>query len=133
MFEGFEIISSYTRAQALDDGVLVAVPGEISKEAGFRIPVAMTNAVFEDCVSWSTDDSESKRVAQDQSARLWNLMAAARFAAYRDQERSELTFDVLREPKPGKAIRARRAQLVMNIHPGDQGEPIITIMRSDED
>lgn len=133
MFDSSNIISSYTRAQALNDGVLVAVPAEISREAGFRIPVAMTYPVFEDCVSWSADDCERKQLAQDQVARLWDLMAAARFAAYRDPERSELGFDVLRVPKSGKGIRARRAQLLMKIHPRDQGEPVITIMRPDED
>ena len=40
-----EIIYPYTRAQALEDGVLVDV-SEIAKEAGIKFPVALTAAVY---------------------------------------------------------------------------------------
>jgi len=51
-----EPISTYTRRQALDDGVLVDV-SEMAREAGFRFPVAVTHAAWEDCVSWGDADS----------------------------------------------------------------------------
>lgn len=38
-----EIIASYTRAQAINDGALVDV-SPISTEAGFKVPVALTSA-----------------------------------------------------------------------------------------
>ena len=41
-----EIICSYTRAQAIKDGVLIDV-SEAAKEAGFKIPVAMTDTVWD--------------------------------------------------------------------------------------
>ena len=44
------VIMSYTRAQALEDGVLVDA-GPLAREAGFHWPVALTRAVWEDCVS----------------------------------------------------------------------------------
>ncbi|HPM82973.1 MAG TPA: hypothetical protein PLF81_19855 [Candidatus Anammoximicrobium sp.] len=52
------MIHRYTRKQAIEDGILVDLsvetaewmPGMV-REAGIRIPVAMTTTVFADCVS----------------------------------------------------------------------------------
>ena len=63
-----EVISTYSRAQALEDGVLVDA-GEMATEAGFRIPVALTAAVWSDCVAW-TDADSAGQVHQDPSGRL---------------------------------------------------------------
>lgn len=62
------MIYSYTRAQALADGVLVDV-SDIAREAGFRVPVALTRTAWEDCVAWSAEDSR-RQVHQDESGRL---------------------------------------------------------------
>ena len=49
-----DVISSYGRAQAIEDGVLVDLmqPETVGavKEAGFRYPVAMTVAAFSDAI-----------------------------------------------------------------------------------
>ena len=63
-----DIISTYTRAQAIEDGVLIDV-SPIAKEAGFEWPVAMTAGAWADCVAWSDRDSQTQ-VHQDQSGRL---------------------------------------------------------------
>ena len=72
------VISTYTRAQALADGVLVDA-GTMAQEVGFRWPVALTAAVWNDCVAWTTADSE-RQTYQDQSGRLWDLLFTAAFA-----------------------------------------------------
>ena len=59
------VISTYTRAQAIEDGVLVDA-GSMANEAGFKWPVALTSAVWVDCVAWTDADSQ-KQVHQDQS------------------------------------------------------------------
>lgn len=43
--EGFEVIHAYTRAQAIEDGVLVDL-SDLAREAGFRFPVAVTLGVW---------------------------------------------------------------------------------------
>ena len=58
-----ESIYRYTRAQAIEDGVLVDVT-ETAREAGFRCPVAITHAAWEDSVAWSKNDNH-RRVCQD--------------------------------------------------------------------
>ena len=52
-----EVISIYTRAQALADGILIDA-GSMAREAGFKWPVAITVAAWEDCVAWTESDSE---------------------------------------------------------------------------
>ncbi|WP_049473777.1 DUF6573 family protein, partial [Stenotrophomonas maltophilia] len=45
MFEPSDLIHSYTRAQAIEDGVLVDV-SDVAKEAGFKLPVTITRAAW---------------------------------------------------------------------------------------
>ena len=70
-----EVIYRYTRAQAIEDGVLVDV-SETAREAGFRWPVAMTSAAWADCVAWSEEDNQ-RQVNQDESGRLWDVLWSA--------------------------------------------------------
>lgn len=51
-----EVISSYSRKQAIEDGVLIDVT-EAANQLGFRVPVAMTSAAWGDCVEWSESDN----------------------------------------------------------------------------
>ena len=50
--DSLEIIYVYTRAQALEDGVLIDV-SDTAREAGFKCPVALTSAAYADCVEWT--------------------------------------------------------------------------------
>jgi hypothetical protein len=45
MFEDADLIHSYTRTDALRDGVLIDVSA-VAREAGIRYPVALTRAVW---------------------------------------------------------------------------------------
>ena len=73
-----EVISTYTRAQAIEDGVLIDT-GSMAQEAGFKWPVAVTSAAWADCIAWTEDDSD-KQVYQDQSGRLWDVLFMASHA-----------------------------------------------------
>jgi hypothetical protein len=44
------VVSRYTRAQAMADGVLMDA-GPMAREAGFKVPVALTQAAWDDCLS----------------------------------------------------------------------------------
>ena len=108
-----EPIHVYTRAQALADGELVDVT-TTAAEAGFRIPVALTRAVWADCVEWT--DADTKR----QTARV-------------AKAESSFFFMVYRVPRGGRAMKAKLTRLKACIGPGDDGEPVITIMQPNED
>lgn len=128
-----DIIHAYTRAQALADGTLVAAHADLAREAGFRVPVALTSAVWEGCVAWNEGDSE-RQVPQDERGRLWDVLFMSR-AAIRASSGSgdRVIVNLRRVPRDGRTQHARPVRLVCAIGPGDQGEPVITVMEPHED
>ena len=50
MFENADLIHSYSRAQAIEDGVLIDV-STVAREAGITYPVALTSAAWGRCVT----------------------------------------------------------------------------------
>lgn len=52
-------IFTYTRAQAIDDAILNDVSdmaidvSDMAKEAGFRVPVALSSVAWDDCFAWA--------------------------------------------------------------------------------
>ena len=56
-----EVISTYSRAQAIEDGVLVDA-GDMARQAGFRFHIAITPAAWSDCVVWTDADSSGQVV-----------------------------------------------------------------------
>ena len=126
-----EIISSYTRAQAIEDGVLVDV-SETAKDAGFVYPVAMTAAAWADCVAW-TDEDTRRQVQQDEFGRLWDVLWMAKIAVKGGDGGTEIIYPLHRVPRGGKGHKPRLTHLKMVCGPGDTLEPVITIMLPDED
>ena len=134
------VISSYTRADALSDGMLVDV-SEMAREAGFRIPVAVTTSVWEECIYWPED--EANGYGQSTDGRLWDVlfMAHCEIAQARGNEQDlEYKLNVIpRGTKPENTgaiddfTGAELRTLKINIGPGDNAEPVITIMQPNED
>jgi len=127
-----EVVSTYSSAQALEDGVLVDA-GAMSKEAGFKWPVAITAAAWSDCVAWSDADS-ARQVNQDQSGRLWDVLFMAQHAIRVNRGGGDrLRFHLYRVPRDGKSTEASVTTLKLIVGPGDHGEPVITILSPVED
>jgi hypothetical protein len=120
------LIYAYTRAQALDDGTLVDV-SDLARDAGFKVPVALTAKVWADCVAW---DQAREVAPQDETGRLWDVLAMAHLAARGRSDTDRLTFSVLRIRSDH--LRPSRVTLALVIGPGDRGEPVITIMQPEE-
>jgi hypothetical protein len=118
-----EIIDRYSRADAIEDGVLIDA-SEMAKEAGLKFPVATTATVWGKYVE-VPDGVE----CQDEQGRLWDILNMLLFAIKRGCEGNELLFTVLVNndgtPKP--------VQLKSICGPGDDAEPVITIMLPHED
>ncbi|MDX5364652.1 MAG: hypothetical protein LPJ91_10925 [Pseudazoarcus pumilus] len=124
------VIYAYTRADAITDGTLVDV-SQLAREAGFRIPVAMTTGVWADCVEWTEADSQ-RQTQQDEPGRLWDVLWMASLAARRATG-TRCPFQVYRIPRGGRSRRAKQTTLHLHIGPGDAGEPVITILLPAED
>jgi hypothetical protein len=131
-FENAEVLSVYTRAQALQDGVLVEVSAQ-AKEHGFKVPVAMTYVSWCECVQWTATDERSKPgLGQSAAGRLHDVLTMAMHAA-RNVDGDRAPFTVLRVPTEGEGQEAEAVELVLTIHGGDKGEPVCTIMLPWED
>ena len=127
-----DVISTYTRAQAIEDGVLIDV-SSMAREAGFKWPVAMTSTAWADCVAW-TDDDSLQQVHQDLSGRLWDILFMASHAIRTSKSSGDrLLFQLYRVPRDGYSIEAVRATLKLIVDPGDTGEPVMTILLPHED
>ena len=124
-----EAVCVYSRADAIEDGVLVDV-SEIAKEAGFKIPVAVTQAVWLDCVVWTKED---KKTCQDQEGRLWDVVYMANYAARNARDSQMIKVELYRVPRQGKEVEALPVELKLVISGGDNWEPVITISEPEED
>ena len=138
MFDDTKIIHRYTRAYAIADGVLVnadSIESGICASGGFTVPVAFTSAAWADTVAWNDDTETDKGTStgQSETGRLWDVLTMARVAARNSGNTSRVNFKVLRIAPEGTNTRATLADLVLHIGPGDEGEPVITIMRRGED
>lgn len=139
-WHGAEIISTYTRADALADGTLVD-HSTLAREAGFVWPVAVTAAAQNDCISWP----ETNIAAQDEEGRAWDVISCAK-AAVTEHARTiarggvadtsvgtRIPFSVHRVPNTARATVPQRTRLDVVISSDDDGSPCLTIMRPDED
>lgn len=134
-----EVIHTYTRADAIRDGVLIDVT-PTATEAGFRWPVAITAAAWHDTIRW-TDDDEARKPAytgQDENGRLWDCVYMAHRAITAAIRRGEpagtrLAFQLMRVPATGRGLRPRLVTLALVTGPGDQGEPVVTLLLPHED
>ncbi|MGK5533110.1 DUF6573 family protein [Streptomyces sp. URMC 129] len=130
---GFQPVDAYSRADAIRDGVLVPVPEAVAREAGLRVPVALTAAAYADCVAWSEEDDARKGTCQDEAGRLWDVLTMTRYAMRRSGRSSRCVVELYRIPRHGSGRAARRTLLVASMGPGDAGEPVLTVMLPDED
>ena len=121
-FEGVPVIYQYTRKQAIEDGVLVDL-SEWAAEDGFVIPVACTTVVWHD---WIVPPQGVQGLGQSERGRvhdvLWMLLCAIRRG---NRSTDQLLFQVIFLQAPGKQ---ETVQLKAIIGPGDEGEPVMTIM-----
>lgn len=124
MFDDFEIIHRYTRAEAIADGVLVDATA-MAKEAGFRYPIALTQAVWEKYVKVPPGVE-----AQDEAGRLWDVLSMLRHAIGRSQSDDTLLFQLhVRNSNAAPEIVTLKALC----HADDDGSPCITILMPTED
>jgi hypothetical protein len=125
------VISSYSRAQAIEDGELIDA-SSTAREAGIKYPVALTRAAWEDCCEWTEADAQAKREGQSVRGRLWDVVCMFRFAIASGGNRERLLYRLSRIPRPGYGAK-RLVTLKAVCGPGDTADPVITIMLPDED
>jgi hypothetical protein len=121
------VIYSYTRKQALADGVLHDV-SKLASEAGITFPVACTTAV------WAMLNPERMPCGQSFEGRGWDLVWMLRCSIKAGARGSNIRFQVIfgyEGPRGGYKQKLTNLKAVCG--PGDDAEPVITIMLPEED
>lgn len=123
-YAGFEVIATYSRAEAISDGVLIDV-FSIAREAGITFPVAVTNNVWAKYVT-----VPAGVIGQDEQGRLWDIIWMLKNAILQSKDSKELSYGLYvrnnnRNPK--------FVYLKAVCGPGDNGEPVINVMLPEED
>lgn len=123
-----DVIFSYSRAQALEDGVLIDLT-EWAKETGFGFPVAISSAAWDKTIRvWAGMESWGQSERGRAHDVLFMLLWAVKSAGHKQTILYEL--GVRNEPHDGDA---ETVTLKAVVGPGDAGEPVITIMLPNED
>jgi hypothetical protein len=110
-----ETISVYSRAQAIEDGVLIDV-SQMAREAGFKYPTVITTAVYSEL------SAVEGKAGQSFAGRLWDVLNVMRHAK---PEGDRVYFTVL--------VSGRKYELYAVCGPGDTEAPVLTIMEQGED
>ena len=133
-FTGAAIISSYTRAEAIEDGVLVYV-SEWAKEVGLKWPTVVTRRVWDECIGLpdpltpaleNHGQSERGRAHDVLQLAVWAIKATLK--KNQNAETAHYQVNVV-----GEHGRRRLHSLYIHVGPGDEGEPVFTIMVVGED
>lgn len=127
-----EPISTYTRAQAIEDGALVNLMGFFSTHDDvasvcrqhYKFPIAFTAAVF-DIMQKAV---ENPRYCNDYAGIVHDMLWMSKVMK-RQIDESTVMFRVI----IAGAGRQRNYDFKLAVGPGDHGEPVITIMMPDED
>lgn len=129
MFTDADLMRVYTRREALNDGAIIDA-SSAAREAGFRVPVALTAKAWAACVGWSPDEATPR----DHGGGLWDVLGdgsarrpgrgpSGRLRASRIRRAGDTT---------GQSPHAFGAAGPPH-RPSDQGECVATILASDED
>ena len=125
--DGFDVIHSYSRAQAIEDGVLVDVTAT-AREAGFKHHTVITEGVQGACVTLTR---AAREAGNDEKGRLWDVVFMASMAVRRARGGDRVSFKVAVVTED--AENPEEMGLYVHIGPGDKGEPVLTIMLDGED
>lgn len=126
-FADAEIISGYSRAQAIRDDVLIDVSRTSeAQEAGFQYPIALTSALFNLV-------SDVSVPGQDMKGRLWDTLYMLSLAIKGSAGGDTVHFQVIYAIYEDSRIRHKTYNLKSVCGPGDNMEPVLTVMFEEED
>lgn len=114
-----ETIYSYSRAQAIEDGVLVDLSQVDSIRQAWKHPFACTSAV------WAIIEEALKQPGQDIAGICHDLSFMAMIAIRKASDASLVHFRVI--------ITGTKHTFKLHIGPGDTVAPVLTLMLPNED
>jgi hypothetical protein len=122
-------IYAYTRKQALADGVQMQVPPPVAEEAGFKLPVFLTDTVHAKCVKVPVGVS-----CQDEEGRLWDILTMLHHAIRNNPTGAGLIpFSLYVRNEETEAASLVRLHAACGAMDMDDPQPAITVMFPEED
>ena len=130
-----EVISSYSRKEAIEDGVLIDLmqpeTAAMVRSLGFTFPIAMTANAYDRAVC--PLDGELPN-GQDRNGRLWDVLWMLRIAIKGARGgTTAIPFQVWVSQGEGAHAKTELVTLNAVCGPGDESEPVITILLPGED
>jgi len=126
MFDAADYISIYTRGDALKDGFLIDI-SPVAKEEGFLVPAAVTCEAYREIRPHEEPGPSGQDLRDRLHDMFWRLRLHATQKRFSDTDRLSFSFLI------AENCVSRTVKLVSVVHPGDQGEPVMTIMLPHED
>ncbi len=128
MTQTMEYIDTYTREDAINDGVLHDVTLQ-AKEAGIKYPVALTMGVI--------GLVNNKPSHEDIEGRIWDIVWMLRCAISgtikaEKPNQSTVIYSLILNNRNASPNEPEMVTLKALIHPGDNLEPVITVMQENE-
>lgn len=125
--DDFNLIYSFTRTMALESGVLIDVTNQ-AKEAGFKFHTVVTDNLFH---SYIVPPAGLEGEGQSIEGRLHDVFFVL-LAAIRSSKAATdyAEIDVLFLMAPD---RQEKVKVIAVVGPGDEGEPVLTIMLPGDD
>lgn len=114
-----EAVFIYTRAQAIEDGVLVDLSHVDSIQQHWKYPFACTSTV------WAIIEAALKREGQDLSGICHDISVMAHLAIPAGRDTNQIRFKVI--------IAGPTYTLKLHLGPGDTPAPVLTLMLPHED
>ena len=114
-----ETIYSYSRAQAIEDGVLVDLSHVDSIRQHWKHPFACTATV------WGIIEDALQRPDQDSCGICHDISTMAKLAIRSARDADQILFTVI--------ITGKKHAMKLHIGPGDTGAAVLTLMLPNED
>jgi len=114
-----DVIYSYSRAQAIEDGVLADLSNVDSIRQHWKHPFACTSAI------WAIIEEALTHEGQDLDGICHDISTMAKLAIHGGREAGQVLFAVI--------IAGREHTLKLHVGPGDTAEPVLTLMLPNED
>ncbi len=126
----FNNVSTYTRKQAIEDGVLIDIT-DTAKEIGFISSVAVTSPVWH---GYIVPAKELEYFGQSVKGRVWDVISRLYFQIQCSEATDVIYFKtVFMMPEERHIYKQENVELKAVVSAGDNGEPVLTIMLPEED
>jgi hypothetical protein len=126
--DGWSLIHSYTRADMLADGSLITIPAQTARRYGLKAPLAITRAIYlahvwDSAAPTGKDDDTGRDFTPHEQRRLHAPLRAIASELQRAAGAKDKALDTDRLTVP-----YNEETVIFHLGPGDQGEPVFTIM-----